>query len=76
MIDISQELPNRIRLRGAKLFETLIGERIKYVLEHKEKGYRAFLYVNTNFRDRDSCLKDLFNNYYYEMKIGTIAGNG
>lgn len=66
-------LSKRIRKMGGKLFKSVNGNMIKFVLEVKKYNYRSFIYMRDGYRDADASLKDLYNDFYYDNNIPIIA---
>lgn len=74
MIDVTEDLPRRIREKGANLFKQDNGKVTKFVLICKKMNYRGFIYVRNDYiLDTDGSLKDLYNNFYYENNIPVLA---
>ncbi len=74
MIDVTENLPRRIREKGATLHMSDNGKVSKFVLVCKKLNYRGFIYVRNDYvLDMEGSLKDLYNNFYYENNIGVLA---
>jgi hypothetical protein len=74
MLDVTVELPARMKRHGCELFKTVNGNMEKFILINKARGYRGFIYLkDTYIADSETKMDDLFNNFYYEtglIKVG------
>lgn len=74
MTEATHELPARLRNYGCKLLKQDDGTRTKFVLIHKNRDYRGFIYLRNDYLfGNDSALNDLYANFYYETGVQKVA---
>lgn len=67
MTNVTEALPARMVKWGCTLHRKSDGKTSKYVLEHKGRNYRGFIYLRDNYDVAlDSSLNDLYSNFFYE----------
>lgn len=71
MLDITHQLPIKIKNHGGQLYEINLGDKIKYVLENKTLKYRTFTYISLNEESTATLKEDLFNAYYCDLSVRT-----
>ena len=76
MINVTENLPGRMKRFGCTLHMETDGKIDKFVLENKKLAYRGFTYLKSGYeRGSETKLDDLYSNFYYEtglIKVETL----
>ena len=73
MLDVTEDLPKRMKKHGCKLHMQTDGYTNKFVLTNPNLEYRGFIYKRGVYsRDTDTSLSDLFSNFYYVTGLAKV----